>query len=148
IAAKRWIGVRRPTGDLFAFALCAGEAIGRLGCFIGGCCFGKPAALAWSVIDHGLLRHPTQLYLSLGAASTLALLVWLEKRRVLPENGIFYVQGFCFCAIRFGVEFFRDVASPYGGLTAAQLLCIAGLVFFAYKLVPLLSRPKLQHEFA
>src|SRR5579863_9638521 len=31
--AKRWMGLRRPTGDLFAIALCAGEAVGRWGCY-------------------------------------------------------------------------------------------------------------------
>jgi phosphatidylglycerol:prolipoprotein diacylglycerol transferase len=148
IVAKQWIGLRRPTGDLFAFALSAGEMIGRIGCFIGGCCFGKSAAIAWGVYDHGMLRHPTQLYLSAGAGITLGLLVWLERRGKLPENGIFYVQGLCFCAVRFSVDFFRDVSAPYAGLTLVQLACIAGFALFVFNLAPMLSRPKLRHEFA
>ena len=39
---KRYLGITRPTGDLFAVALCAGEAVGRFGCFFGGCCYGLP----------------------------------------------------------------------------------------------------------
>src|SRR5438128_6696554 len=35
---KRRLGIRRPTGDLFAVAICAGEAVGRFGCLFGGCC--------------------------------------------------------------------------------------------------------------
>jgi phosphatidylglycerol:prolipoprotein diacylglycerol transferase len=42
MAAKRYLGIVRPTGDLFALALAAGEAIGRWGCFLAGCCYGKP----------------------------------------------------------------------------------------------------------
>lgn len=149
ILAKRWIGLKRPTGDLFAVALSAGEAIGRIGCFIGGCCFGKAASLAWSVHDHGAWRHPAQLYLSFTAASTLALLLWLERRRILPENGLFYVQGMCFCAARFAVEFFREVPStPYAGMTLVQLACLAGFAFFAYKLAVLVLPQNLRRRFA
>jgi prolipoprotein diacylglyceryltransferase len=38
---KRRIGLVRPLGDLFALALSAGEAVGRWGCFFGGCCYGR-----------------------------------------------------------------------------------------------------------
>ena len=48
--AKRTLGVKRSTGDLFALAIPAGEAIGRIACFIGGCCYGKVATgIAWAV---------------------------------------------------------------------------------------------------
>ena len=50
---KLRLGLRRPTGDLFAVALCGGEAVGRLGCYFGGCCYGKPAHVAWAVWQHG-----------------------------------------------------------------------------------------------
>jgi phosphatidylglycerol:prolipoprotein diacylglycerol transferase len=149
IIAKRWIGLKRPTGDLFAVALSAGEAIGRIGCFIGGCCFGKAATLAWSVHDRGAWRHPAQLYLSVTAACTLALLVWLERKRVLPENGLFYVQGMCFCAARFAVEFFRETPSPtYAGMTLVHFACLAGFAFFAYKLAASRLPKKLRHGVA
>src|SRR5713226_7126471 len=39
---KRYLGIRRPLGDLFAVAISAGEAVGRWGCFAGGCCYGRP----------------------------------------------------------------------------------------------------------
>ena len=58
---KRRFGIERPTGDLFALAIPAGEAIGRIACFVGGCCYGKAANVAWAVQEHGELRHPTVL---------------------------------------------------------------------------------------
>jgi phosphatidylglycerol:prolipoprotein diacylglycerol transferase len=131
LLAKRALGLRRPTGDLFALALAGGEAVGRFGCFIGGCCYGKLATVPWAVYDHGAWRHPTQLYLALAAGLTFAVLVWLERKAALPENGLFAVQGLLLCGFRFSIEFYRDVPATVFGLTTAQLACLAGLVVFA-----------------
>jgi|HubBroStandDraft_4_1064222.scaffolds.fasta_scaffold03797_5 phosphatidylglycerol:prolipoprotein diacylglycerol transferase len=136
---KRRLGIVRPTGDLFALAIPAGESIGRIACFVGGCCYGKAARVAWAVHDHGAMRHPAQLYLSLAAAICFAVLLFVERRRMLPENGLFYLGGILFCIDRFVVEFFRDVSAPALGMTLAQLGCVAGMLFFAYKLVELVA---------
>lgn len=137
VIAKRYLGVTRPTGDLFALALPAGEAIGRIACFIGGCCYGKVAAVAWAVHDHDAWRHPTQLYLALAAALCFLALLAIERRVHAPENALFYFGGMLFCADRFAVEFFRDAAPATFGLTLAQMACIAGFAFFALKLTSL-----------
>ena len=135
VAAKRVLGITYPTGDLFALALPVGEAIGRVACFIGGCCYGKIAGVAWAVHDHGAWRHPTQLYLTLAAALCAAVLLSVEKYRPLPSNGLFYLGGMFFCADRFFVEFFRDVAATPAGLTLAQIGCAVGCAVFAWKFV-------------
>jgi phosphatidylglycerol:prolipoprotein diacylglycerol transferase len=137
---KRRLGITRPTGDLFALAIPAGETIGRIACFVGGCCFGKTATLAWAVHDHGAWRHPAQLYLSLAAGISFVVLLAIERRRVLPENGLFYLGGLLFCIDRFTVEFFRAVPAT-GNVTLAQMACIAGAIFFAWKLRGLVAAP-------
>jgi phosphatidylglycerol:prolipoprotein diacylglycerol transferase len=142
IYAKRRLGITRPTGDLFAVALAAGEAIGRIGCFFAGCCYGKATTLPWGVYDHGALRHPTQLYSSLAAALTLALLVYLERKRVLPENGLFYVQIAFLCALRFPIEYARDVPAFAFGLTTVQIACVFGFAIFTWRLARLLAKPQ------
>jgi len=143
-AYKRFLGLRRPLGDLFAVALMAGEAVGRWGCFVGGCCYGRvigdgthPALLA--VFQHDAWRYPTQLYLSAACAAILAVLLLLEWRRALPENGLFLVQGVLYCTARFTVEFFRTASPVALGLTAAQWACIAGFLFFGARLWGMLA---------
>jgi len=138
VLAKRVLGIARPTGDLWAVALAGGEAIGRLGCFVGGCCFGKAATVAWAVHDHGAARHPTQLYLAAAAFVTLCVLLLLDRYR-LPENTLLYVQGSLLCALRFGIEFYRDGGPVAGGMTLAQWACLAGVTFFAWQLVRTLA---------
>jgi phosphatidylglycerol:prolipoprotein diacylglycerol transferase len=135
---KRRLGIERPTGDLFALAIPAGEAVGRIGCFIGGCCYGKVTTAALAVHDHGAFRTPTQLYLSVGALMTFGILVFLERKRILPENGLLYVQIALFCLTRFAVEFVRAGNVTQIGLTLAQLGCCAGFAFAVYKLRPML----------
>lgn len=135
---KRRLGITRPTGDLFALAIPAGEAIGRIGCFVGGCCYGKIASVAWAVHDHDAWRHPTQLYLSFAAAICFATLLLVERRMRLPENGLFYLGGMLFCLDRFAVEFFRAGTATSLGLTLAQIGCCLGFAFFAAKFAALL----------
>ncbi len=137
---KRHLGIVRPTGDLFAVALCAGEAVGRWGCFFGGCCYGIPvsrAAVPWAVWQHGAWRHPTQLYDGLACLLILGALVAYERRGPV-ENAIFYFQGLLYCAARFGIEFLRwHDAPPTDGLSVAQWACAAGFIFFTAQLVRL-----------
>lgn len=42
-------------------ALVLGHAIGRIGCFLAGCCFGRPTDHFWGIYLHDHYRHPTQL---------------------------------------------------------------------------------------
>lgn len=87
IAAWRFAGRRHLSlariADCIAPGLLLGLAIGRVGCFLNGCCFGGPCDLPWAVrfpadtgpatafpgADGGSLPlHPAQLYAALDAA--------------------------------------------------------------------------------
>jgi phosphatidylglycerol---prolipoprotein diacylglyceryl transferase len=63
---KKYVGINRSTGDLFAVPLAVGIAIGRIGCFLTGLSdktYGTPTTLPWGVdFGDGTRRHPTQLY--------------------------------------------------------------------------------------
>lgn len=79
--------------DLAAPAFALGLGLGRIGCFLSGCCFGKPSDLPWAlrfpphsfagyVFDCPL--HPTQLYESLFGFACFGLLIWLSRRKHFP----------------------------------------------------------------
>ena len=81
------------TLDALAPAVALGQAIGRLGCFSAGCCYGTECHLPWSVTftnpdaawlsgtPLGIALHPVQLYSSLASASILGLLLLVGLRR-------------------------------------------------------------------
>ncbi len=145
---KRYLGIRRPLGDLFAVALSAGEAVGRWGCFFAGCCYGRTCAhLPWAIWQHDAWRHPTQAYLSLASLGILLVLLALERLRP-PENTLFFLQGVLYCAARFGIEFLRDSPRTAGNLSLAQWACLFGGLFFAVRLTLLLHSTRRLHVHA
>ncbi|HTA51386.1 MAG TPA: prolipoprotein diacylglyceryl transferase [Candidatus Acidoferrum sp.] len=104
--------------DLLAAPIAIGHAIGRLGCFAAGCCYGKPTALDWGVTftsplaekisgtPLGIALHPTQLYESAAEFMNFAILLWLgAKRRFAGQiiGAYFILYGF----ERGTIEFFR-----------------------------------------
>src|SRR5207247_2508556 len=65
--AATWLiarAARRPAGELLDAivpAALVALAVGRLGCFLAGCCYGRPTALPWGVVFPELgppARHP------------------------------------------------------------------------------------------
>ncbi|MEP6756376.1 MAG: prolipoprotein diacylglyceryl transferase family protein, partial [Chthonomonadales bacterium] len=133
---KRRMGLKRSTGDLFAVGMTAGEIVGRFGCFVGGCCYGKTCDLPWAVHQHGAFRHPTQLYQSAVCVVILVILLFAWKR-VHTEGMIFAVQGLLYSVGRFGVEFYRDGPRNVTGLSNGQIFCLVTGVLFTGMLVRL-----------
>ena len=103
------------TADLFAPSLAIGHAIGRIGCFYAGCCYGKPAeGVPWAVTFCdpqtlalvGIPLHPTQLYESLGELTIFLVLITLRRHKSF--NGqLFVAYVMLYSVLRFIVEFFR-----------------------------------------
>lgn len=119
---KRRLGIKRSTGDLFALALPAGEAVGRIGCYFNGCCFGVRCDLPWAIYGHGAWRQPSQFYLSAGALALFALLYAMRGK--LPEGDLFKLYLIGFGASRFVLEFARERSVGLGGLSTAQWVCL------------------------
>lgn len=74
--------------DLWAPGVALGQAIGRIGCFMAGCCYGKPTEMPWGVVfSHPrslaplhIVLHPTQLYSALiGFIIFLVLAIFYAK---------------------------------------------------------------------
>lgn len=122
--AKRMLGIRRSTGDLFAPALAVGEAIGRIGCFLNGCCYGRPGDVPWACYQHGADRHPTQFYTLVWC---LAMYAVLRRRRdrMRREGELFRLYLVMWGAGRFVIEFWRESGTMAMGLSAAQWAALA-----------------------
>lgn len=139
--AKRRLGIRRSTGDLWALALPAGEAVGRIGCLLNGCCYGTPFSGSWAIYQHGVWRHPTQIYSSLSAA-LLFVVLW-KLRDTLPREGdLFRLYLLLYGLSRFSIEFYRERHYAFGALSVVQLVCLETALFAAFALFP--SSKKLQ----
>ena len=144
--AKRFAGIKESSGDAFVRPLAVGMMIGRVGCFLSGLSdhtYGNPTALPWGVdFGDGIPRHPTQLYEIVFLIAGLAL---LETRgRALTESGDrfrLFMTGYLL--FRLLVDAIKPVPYAYAlGLSGIQLLCIAGLAYYARHL------PRLMKEIA
>lgn len=67
--------------DLVAPALLVGLGIGRIGCFVNGCCYGRPTDVPWAVVHDHVLVHPTQLYETIACGLLAGVLWWGWRHR-------------------------------------------------------------------
>ena len=94
----------RPVLDNFFIYLPLGQAIGRLGCFVNGCCYGKPSDLPWAVRFPFLTCrvHPTELYYSLTDAAIFFVLYTFSRNKTKPGEltaWYFILYGFARSAL-------------------------------------------------
>jgi phosphatidylglycerol:prolipoprotein diacylglycerol transferase len=135
-----WVA-RVPLGvalDASAPGLMFGMAIGRVGCFLAGCCGGPPTAARWGVWSSdqhvGARRVPTQLIESLfcllGGLATLALFLWHG-----PANGAIFVAAvsaytlFREWLLRVRVEKYETPLPPLAIPVASALVLIGSVIY-------------------
>lgn len=128
------------TSDFLIVGLPLGHALGRIGCFMAGCCYGKPTSMPWGIAftnPHALVPqellgvplHPTQLYESVGNLVIFALLHYASKKP--HKNGAILVQYvILYSVMRFSLEFFRgDFRGGFLlGLSPSQLISLAAVL--------------------
>jgi phosphatidylglycerol---prolipoprotein diacylglyceryl transferase len=142
------------SGDLFAPGIALGYLVGRLGCLMAGCCYGRPTDLPWAItftdpaanlnvgtpLNQPL--HPTQVYESGAGLLIFLLLLFLERRGRAFPGRTFWSFVLLYSVSRFVIEFFRgdDRGMPLASLSTSQLI---SLVLFPLSLIMLwyLSRP-------
>ena len=142
----RWRHLRFwTTMDLAGLCVPAALAIGRIGCFLNGCCYGKPTSLAWGItypLSSGIIgaRHPTQIY-ELVLDLILFGLLWWKKDSFEREGTLFWFFALGYAVIRFTMEFFRYHTTTSANLAfqlmSVGLFVVAGLVLLLrYRLLP------------
>ena len=127
------------TCDTFAPGLALGHAIGRIGCFAAGCCYGKPTSHWWGVTFTNPLANeisktplntriqPTQLFESaIELANFFILLVLLRRKKF--EGQVIGAYLVLYGVARYFIEFIRDDpdrGSLFGGaMTGTQAISI------------------------
>lgn len=144
------------TCDAFSPGLALGHAIGRLGCFAAGCCYGKETHHFWGVTFTNPLANeitgtplgkplePTQLFEFAVELANFFLLMWMFKRKKF--NGqVFGAYLFLYGVARFFLEFLRDDpgrGSVFGGIMTGTQLISIGLVLAGGFIWWLRSAPK------
>lgn len=127
------------TADVLAPGVIIGQAIGRLGCFSAGCCWGKPATVPWAVTFRDVYAaravgtpldtplHPTQIYESAACFLIFFFLLWLAPRKRFHGQVVLaYVAAYS--VVRFALEFLRgdpDRGTWFrGALSTSQLIAL------------------------
>jgi phosphatidylglycerol:prolipoprotein diacylglycerol transferase len=122
-------------GDVIAPGAIVGQAIGRVGCLLNGCCYGLPTSLPWGVVytnpgsycplDESF--QPTQIYHLIWNLIGFGIL-WSLRRRLKPQGSLFLLYLALYAAGDLGIRFVR-VGEPFlFGLQQAQLIGIVILL--------------------
>lgn len=125
------------TTDAFAPGIALGHVVGRVGCLMAGCCFGKPASVPWAVTftdpfaasnvgtPLGVPLHPTQLYEAGAELLILGILIVSERRARIFPGRTFWLYILLYGISRFIIEFYRgDERGMLAGLSTSQWISI------------------------
>ncbi|MGE5313167.1 MAG: prolipoprotein diacylglyceryl transferase [Acidobacteriota bacterium] len=148
LAASR-IDVFRPI-DIAGIVLLISHAIGRLGCFLAGCCYGIPTE-SWAGMmfpQTVCAVHPTQLYESIPLALAF-FIFWINRRRFVIPGSVYAAYLLFYSPLRFAIEFYRDDAYTYGvlHLSPSQYIALAAFMIGLW-LLWFARRSHLQHQTA
>ena len=126
--------------DILLPGVALAQGLGRIGCFLAGCCYGRPTDPAWGVVfpsgsmaPSGIPLIPTQLYSAAGDF-LLCLVLLLYDRKEHPDGSVLALYMALYSIGRFIIEFFRsDIRGSVGVLSASQfigLFVLAGAALF------------------
>ena len=138
------------TGDLWAPSLALGQALGRVGCFMAGCCYGRPTGSSWGVVftnpkslaPLNIPLYPTQVFEAFGGFMIFLILLFLHGKRKF-EGQVFLWYLILHSTARLFVERFRGDERgliPGTDMSATQLVAILILVGSVVLLFILRSR--------
>jgi phosphatidylglycerol:prolipoprotein diacylglycerol transferase len=143
------------TTDVFAPGIALGHVVGRLGCLMAGCCFGRPASVPWAITFRdpaamanvgtplGVPLHPTQLYEAGAEALILAILLAFERRGRPFPGRTFWSYMLLYGVSRFVIEFYRGDSRGmvFDVLSTSQFVSVILVPLAIVMLVVLGRRP-------
>jgi phosphatidylglycerol:prolipoprotein diacylglycerol transferase len=139
--AKRIIGEKNSSGDLFTLPIIVGIFIGRIGCFLSGVnefTYGTPTSfIAGMNLGDGLKRHPIALYELLFLTLLFIFLKKLYRDNTLENGLLFKFFMLSYFGFRFLIEFIKPNMFFTFGLSSIQWLCIVCFVYYRKTLIHL-----------
>jgi len=138
-------------GDVIVPSVALGHAIGRLGCFLNGCCYGPVSGLSWAVrfpggslasqqhYAEGLLESPgsaslpvlpTQLISAAVLVAIFLILLRLTRAATFPGE-VFWSYGILYGVARFLLELIRGDTPPVLGPFSLYQVISAGIFLFS-----------------
>ncbi|MFB3853382.1 MAG: prolipoprotein diacylglyceryl transferase [Vicinamibacterales bacterium] len=142
-----------PTCDAFAPGIALGHAVGRVGCVLAGCCYGRPTSAPWGIVftdpftasyvgtPLDVPLHPVQLYESAAELAILVALLALERHGRTVAGRTFWTYVLLYGVVRFALEFFRgDERGIVIGFSTSQFISMILVPLSAGMLVWLARR--------
>lgn len=135
-------------GDSIAPAALLGQAVGRIGCILNGCCYGDVCDLPWAFIytnpatygPLGLPVQPAHLYLLLWNLAAFGI-IWSLRGRVKPPGSLLLLYVAVYSLGDFAIRIFRiNENTPWfmgwpQGMVVGFALFIAFSAWFTYRVV-------------
>jgi phosphatidylglycerol:prolipoprotein diacylglycerol transferase len=139
-----------PTTDAFAPGIALGHVVGRLGCLMAGCCYGRPTSLPWGITftnplaaenvgtPLGVPLHPTQLYEAGAELIILVILLATERKGRTYPGRTFWLYMLVYAITRFIIEFYRgDPRGTIGTFSTSQFISMILVPLAVYMLIRL-----------
>lgn len=134
--AKKLIGEKQSSGDLFTLPIILGIIVGRIGCFLAGIkefTYGIETDSFLGInLGDDISRHPIALYEIVFLIFLFIIIRRLQKQPNRFKSGtyfkIFMVSYFGF---RFFIEFLKPNTFFIAGLSSIQLLCLICWLYYA-----------------
>lgn len=133
---KKRLNINIKTGNDIAAPAALGMAIGRIGCFFGGCCYGieSPKILGVNFGD-GIFRYPTQLYEIVFDLVLFVVFLNIKKKFQLKPGILFRYLLNSYLIFRFFIEFIRQSDKIVFGISYYQIICILCVIFINMKVI-------------
>lgn len=125
------------TADLMAPGIALGHVIGRMGCLLAGCCYGRPTEVPWGIVftdpaaaanvgtPLGIALHPTQLYDAVAELLILIVLLATERRGRIFPGRTFWWYMLLYAISRYIIEMYRgDDRGMMLGMSTSQAVSV------------------------
>jgi phosphatidylglycerol---prolipoprotein diacylglyceryl transferase len=117
--------------DVISPGIILAQAVGRVGCTLNGCCYGKVTDVPWAIVytnpssegPIGIPVHPTQVYEIIFNLIVFVLLLLLKKR-LKADGALFLIYLSLYSVWRIAEDFLRDGTPFLFGLHQAQVISI------------------------